>query len=204
MSDEQPERFAPTSGRLTGVVGMLIFVGLAVAGIVDRDAGFSDWVIALLAAVAALIWAATLRPRLSLVGDDLEMRNMFETVTIPLAAIEELAVRQVLAVRVGDKRFLSPALGKTRRQLNNRPSMGGAMAGKLRSRPADERTIVNYPDFVEERIRQRMQDARDRLGIRAFSDEQRALAEQVRRVPAIPEIVALGGLTLAAVVTLVV
>lgn len=204
MSEEQTERFAPTSGKGVGVVGVLLFGGLAIAGLVDRSAGFSDWVIALLASLAVLVWAATLRPRLSLVGEDLEMRNMFETVTIPLAAIEELVVRQVLVVRVGDKRFMSPALGKSRRQISNRaPSGGGGLVGKLRSRPADERLVVDHADFVEERIRQHMQDARDRLRIRPYSEEQAALARQVRRRPALPETLALGALVLAVIVSLV-
>lgn len=207
MSDEQLERFTPTSGRVMGVVGLLLAVAVVVAGLVDRDAGFADWVVAGAAAGGVLVWMAMLRPRISLVGQDLELRQMAETVTIPLAAVEELAVRQLLAVRVGDKRFLSPALGKSRRQLTraSRPGVDGSgLVGKLRSKPADARLTVDYPDFVEERIRQRMDDARALRGVRPGSAEQVALASDVRRQPAWAELVALGACSLALLVTIVV
>lgn len=205
MSDEQPERFAPTSGRVMGVVGLLLAVLVVGFGLADPDLGFADWVIALSALGGVLVWAAVLRPRVSLVGEHLELRNMLETALIPLAAIEELAVRQLLAVRAGDKRFLCPALGKSRRQLRGRPAFGsGAVAGRLRSKPADARTTVDFADFVEQRIRQRMEDERAARGIRAGSAEQLALAKEVRRQPAWPEIVALVVLTVTLVVTIVV
>jgi hypothetical protein len=205
VSDEQPERFAPTSGRVMGVVGLLLAVLVVGFGLADPDLGFADWVIALSALGGVLVWAAVLRPRVSLVGEHLELRNMLETALIPLAAIEELAVRQLLAVRAGDKRFLCPALGKSRRQLRGRPAFGsGAVAGRLRSKPADARTTVDFADFVEQRIRQRMEDERAARGIRAGSAEQLALAKEVRRQPAWPEIVALVVLTVTLVVTIVV
>ncbi|WP_309647048.1 hypothetical protein [Nocardioides sp.] len=210
MTEEQPERFTPTSGRVMGVIGVALAVLVVGIGLVDREAGVADWVIAAATAGGVLVWAALLRPRISLVGEDLELRNMTETVTIPLAAIEELAVRQLLAVRVGDKRFLSPALGKSRRQLVRAGTVGGGIGGgiggavgKLRSTPSDARTTVNYPDFVEERIRQRMDDARSLRGVRPGSAEQVALASEVRRQPAWAEIVALGASSLAVVVTAV-
>ncbi|GEP39752.1 hypothetical protein NPS01_34150 [Nocardioides psychrotolerans] len=206
MTEEQSERFTPTSGRVTGVIGLVLAVAVVVAGLVDRQAGFADWVIAASAAGGVLVWAALLRPRITLVGEHLELRNMTETVIIPLAAIEELAVRQLLVVRVGDKRFRSPALGKSRRQLTRAGTVGGGIGGtigKLRSTPSDARTTVNYPDFVEERLRQRMDDARSLRGVRPGSAEQVALASEVRRQPAWAEIVALGACLLAVAVTAV-
>ena len=206
MSDDQPERFAPTSGRVTGVVGLLLAASVIVLGLADRDTGIADWVMVLAALMGVLIWAAVLRPRVSLVGEHLELRNMLETILVPLAAIEQLAVRQVLAIRVGDKRFVSPAVGKSRRQLRGRPAFGqGPVAARLRSKPADDaRTTVDYADFIEQRIRQRMEDERAARGIRAASAEQLALAQEVRRQPAWPEIVALAVLSVALVVTILV
>jgi hypothetical protein len=205
VSEEQPERFAPTSGRIVGVIGLLLAAAIVGFGLVDRDSGIADWLIALAALAGVLVWAAVLRPRVSLVGAHLELRNMLETVSIPLAAIEEMALRQLLAVRVGDKRFLCPALGRSRRQLRGRPAFGsGAVAGRLRSKPADTRTSVDYADFVEQRIRQRMEDERAARGIRPGSAEQLALASEVRRQRAWPEIVALAVLAVAVVVTVVV
>jgi len=189
-----------------GTVGLLLATGVVVVGIVDRQAGFADWVIAASAAGGLLSWMAMLRPRISLVGEDLELRNMTETVTIPLAAVEELAVRQLFAVRVGDKRFISPALGKSRGQLTRggRPGAVGGVVGRLRSKPADAHLSVDHADFVEERIRGRMEDARSSRGVRLGSAEQVALASEVRRQPAWAELVALGVLSLGAVLAFLV
>ena len=49
-------------------------------------------------------------------GRELVLRNMLSTIYIPLAAIEEVAVRQVLAVRAGDKRYVCAGVGRTLRQ----------------------------------------------------------------------------------------
>ena len=44
------------------------------------------------------------------------MQNMLETVHVRLAAVEEMAVRQVLAVRAGDRRLVSTVVGRTWRK----------------------------------------------------------------------------------------
>ena len=202
MSDEQPERFAPTSGRVVGVVGILLAVTLVGFGLFDRDAGIADWAVALAALFGVLVWASVLRPRVSLVGEDLELRTMLETDLIPLAAIESLVIRQFLAVRVGGKRFVCPALGKRRRQLSGRAQFGSeAVANRLRGKPAATHTTISPVDFAEQRIRQRMDDARTARGIRPGSAEQQALASEVRRQPAWPEIVALALLAVTVAVT---
>ncbi|WP_193612111.1 hypothetical protein [Nocardioides lijunqiniae] len=200
MGEERPERFAPTSGRVMGLLGLTLSLGVVGIGLVDRD-GIADWVIAACALLALLFWAAMLRPRVSLVGDDLVLRNMLETVTIPLAAVEELAVRQLLAVRAGDRRYVSPALGKSRRALRRPAGGGAARVGRTPTSP-DRIHDVDYTDFVENRIRQRMEDARAARGIRPSSQEQVALASEVRRSPAWPEVVGVLVLSTALVVTL--
>jgi hypothetical protein len=190
VGEDLPERFAPSGGRVMGGIGLalaLLVVGIA---LVDRDSDIPAWAVVLAALVGLLCWAAMLRPRVSLVGDRLELRNMLETVSIPLAAIEELAVRQLLAVRAGERRYVSPAIGKSRRQL--------------RAAPSGPATEVDYADFVEGRIRQRMDDARAAQGIRPGSAEQVALGQEVRRSPAWPELVGVLLLSTALVVALVV
>jgi hypothetical protein len=201
VSDQQPERFAPTSGRITGALGLTLAVAVVAVGLVDRGA-VADWVIALAALGGLLVWAAVLRPRVSLLGDDLVLRNMLETITIPLAAVEELAVRQLLAVRAGERRYVSPALGKSRRQLR-KPASGGAKALGGRRGDRAAQVSVDYADFVEGRIRQRMEDARAARGIRVGSTEQVALASEVRRSPAWPELAGVIVLLAAVLVALV-
>src|SRR6266540_29694 len=85
------EYFKPTGGRVLGTIGVLGAVTLGVMvgydGLERRD------------------WAVLLWPRVGVSETHLHLRNTFDSVTIPLAAIEQLALRSVLAVRVGEKRY---------------------------------------------------------------------------------------------------
>jgi hypothetical protein len=190
------ERFRPTSGRFTGIVLEIGALAVAALSVVDSDAVIPEvGVTALLIAVVG--WAVALRPRVSLVGDDLELRGMVGTVAIPLAAVEELAVRQVLAVRAGDERFTSPALGRSRRSLVKARLPSDAPEDGVPHAPEQ-----SYPEYVEERIRRRVDEAVARAGVRRGSDEQVALASGVRRTAAWPEIIALAGTALATVLVI--
>jgi len=179
------ERFRPTSGRLIGIILLAAAAVTAVLSVVDSDSVIPEVGVGAVL-VGILAWSVTLRPRVSLVGDELELRGMVDTVAIPLAAVEELAVRQVLAVRAGDKRYTSPAVGRTRRAL---------VKGKTVTDPDTAKTsrvaAPSYAEFVEDRVRQRVDDAIATTGIRRGSPEQVALGAGVRRSPAWPEIVAL-------------
>ena len=200
-SAEEVERFRPTSGRFTGIVlvsSSLVVVGLA---LLRPDEVLPEVGVGALV-VAVLAWMVALRPRVSLVGEKLELRGAVDTVEIPLAAIEELAVRQLLALRAGDKRYTSTAVGRTRRQLvkaKNEPD-------KVADPDTDPHARVaapSYAQFVEERIRQRMDDARAASGIRRGSPEQVALGAGVRRQVAWPEIVLLVASSVAFVAVVV-
>ncbi|MCW2835484.1 MAG: hypothetical protein JWN68_3437 [Nocardioides sp.] len=170
-------RFRPTSGLIMGslaMIGVLVVAGIALADPGELPAEVVSGAVL----VGVLGWATMLWPRLSVTSEDLVMRNVVETVRLPLAAIEALAVRQVLAVRAGDKRYVSPALGRSWRK---------AMVG---DKPATRKdadlpiTEVNYVDYVEKEIRDRMEQARATAGVTLLSDEQLALAAGVRRRPA--------------------
>jgi hypothetical protein len=103
MQQQQVERFQPTSGRLTAVLVLLLAGVVVVVGVADWGS-IGAPVVAGAVLAAVLAWASMLRPALWATDDELVMRNMLETVHVPLAAVEQLAVRQVLAVRAGDKR----------------------------------------------------------------------------------------------------
>jgi hypothetical protein len=188
---EDVERFRPTSGRFAGIVLVVAAAAVGLLAVVQPDHVLPE-VGAAAVFLGIVAWAVTLRPRISLVHDRLEIRGAVDTVRIPLAGIEELAVRQVLAVRAGDKRYVSTALGRTRRQLMK------VKAGALNMTDSDPDTDPNskvaapsYPAFVEQRIRQRVDDAREAGGLRRGSPEQIALGQQVDRSYAWPEIVGL-------------
>jgi len=210
---EDLEHFAPTGGRIVGVLGLVMAAGLVGLWALDRD-GVPAPVAAAALVGGVLVWASLLRPRVSVSRETLHLRNMLDTVHVPLAAIDELVVRQVLAVRVGDKKFVSPAVGRKLRKVMRAPRPGQIFLPDLPARiddgfgpaEASERppTTVDYVDHVEGRLRERIAEARSRHGIRAYSDEAEALARDVRRQPSWPEIIALVLSTALFVVTLVV
>jgi hypothetical protein len=175
------ETFRPTSGRVMGVLAMALVVTLLVTAAWPGDQGFAPYAVWGLLFGAVLAWAAMLRPRLWATASDLVLRNMVTTTYVPLASIDEIAVRQVLAVRAGDARYVSPVIGRKLRELSPvRPDKDGTT-------PA----TMPYPLFVQDRIHHLCERARAHEGIAMMSDEQLARAGDVRREWAYPEIVAL-------------
>lgn len=198
MTQEADEiRFRPTSGRIMGSVCIVAALSVVAIALLDPGA-MPAAVVAGIALFGVLAWASMLWPGLSMTADDLVLRTMAERVRLPLAAIEDLAVRQVLAVRVGDRRYVSTAIGRSWRK-----TMVGQRPGARRDadRPVAE---IDYPDYVEQEIRKRMEHARAAAGVRLLSDEQLALAAGIRRQPAWPPIVLIAAAVIALLVSLVV
>lgn len=187
-SGEPVESFRPTSGRITGVLGLVLVALVVVLGLVYRTRGFPLPVVTAALVMGVLVWAAMLRPRVWATEEDLVLRNMMHTAWIPLAAIEQVAVRQVLAVSVGEKRYVSPAVGKSSRQTlksNRAPTTAGAGETSTRA------VTASYPEFVKERIVALAEAARAQHGVAMLSEEQLALGAGVRRRWAWPEVAGL-------------
>jgi hypothetical protein len=189
------ERFAPTSGRVSGIVGLITAGVVLILAVLDWDAGTPLGVGILSLLGALLVWSALLRPALWVTSRQLVMRGMFSTTRVPLAAIDTVVVTQVLAVKVGESRYLSPVIGYTVRQTM-KAKVGRASSG-------DASAAHDHQGFVEARIAHLARDSRDRLGIRKGSPEQQALAADVRRTWAWPELVAGAVVVLAFLVWLV-
>ena len=199
LQDDEVERFHPTSGRVTGWMTVVLAAVVAATGVVYLDDGFPLWIVAAAVLVGVLAWAAMLRPALWVRDGRLEMRNMLETIQIRLVAVETLAVRQVLAVRAADRRWVSTAVGRSLRKAvtsGRRPPATGADG-----RPA---TAVKYVDFVEERLHLLVDEARTAAGITPGSPEQLALPDAVRRERAWVPIVLIAVAVVGLLVTLLV
>jgi hypothetical protein len=181
VPDEIAETFRPTSGRAMGFLGLALVLTLLVTAAWPGDQGFAPYVVWGLVFAAVLAWSAMLRPRLWATAADLVLRNMVSTTYVPLAAIEQVVVRQYCAVLAGEKRYTNPAVGRSLRDL--RPLR--------REKEGTTPATMPYPQFVEERILHLCERARTREGITMMSDEQLARAGDVRREWAYPEIVAL-------------
>ena len=179
MADDVVENFRPTSGRIMGVIALAMVAAVVLIGLLDREQGFPPVVMWAALCVGVVVWAAMLRPRLWVTTSDVVMRNMFSTVWVPLVAVEQVVVRQVVALKAGDQRFVSPSVGKSWRQTlksSKEPKPGATQS---------------YPAFVEERLHQLTEEARAKSGVKLLSDEQLALADGVRRSWAWPEIAVL-------------
>jgi hypothetical protein len=188
------EKFAPNGGTAIAVIGGLVALGFVLAWIFDR-AGVALWVPAIALFGAVLLYMSTVRPRVMVRDRELVLRNMVSTVYLPLASVEEIAVRQVMAVRAGGKRYVCAGVGRTVRQAMKgsavqraREEMGGLRAEMAK---ATREPGMNYADFVEIRIQELVNEDRMRRGIKRYSPEADELAKQVRREPALLELGAL-------------
>jgi hypothetical protein len=186
------ERFHATSGHVTGAVALVVAGAVVLVGLVYGEGGYSVTVVLGAVLFGLLAYVVMLRPRVWATDDDLVMRNILHTEAIPLAAIGRVTVRQVLAVSAGERRFVSPAIGRSRRDT---------IKSQRRSEP--ESPTTSYPAFVEERITHLATEARTRQGIQRDSAEQAALAAGVRRTWAWPEIAALAAAGVALLVSVV-
>ncbi len=182
MADDEVEYFKPTGGRFVGGTGLVAVVAIVVLYLLNGLQTSELKVLAGLACLALLIWVAVLRPRIGVSTDRLVLRGMFSTVTLRLAGVEQLVLRQFLTVRVGDQQFTSPAAGRSLRQMR-------------RTRGDDRDPLNVYSDFIEERIRSRVADAK----LRSASTQE---LPEVHREWAWPELTALAVLGVALSITL--
>jgi hypothetical protein len=146
------EKFPPTSGRLMGSLAVVLCAALATYAALDGEDGFGAPV-AWGAAFAGIVsYAALLRPGIRVDSDALVIRNMIDTNLVPLAAIDEVVVRQVLAIRAGEKRYVSPAIGTSFfRTIRPRTDVSGVAE-------------LTYPEYVRDRILHLADGARRRSG----------------------------------------
>jgi hypothetical protein len=146
------EKFPPTSGRVMGSLAVVLCAALAAYAALDGGDGFGTPV-AWGAAFAGIVsYAALLRPGVRVDSDALVLRNMVDTNVVPLAAIDEVVVRQVLAVRADEKRYVSPAIGTSFfRVLRPRTDRSGVAE-------------LTYPEYVRDRILHLADGARRRSG----------------------------------------
>ncbi len=190
--DAVVERFHATSGRVTGWLTLGLSAVLVVFGLVYLDEGFPPWVVGLALLVGVLAWASMLRPALWATQHHLVMQNLAETVHIRLAAVEEMAVRQVLAVRADDRRWVSSVVGRSWRKA--------ITARRAPDASGEAREGMPYAEFVENRLHDLVDRARTAAGVVPGSPEQLALPDPVHRERAWLPV----GLIAAALVVLVV
>lgn len=177
--------FPATSGRVSGTVGLIVAVVMMVLTLIGR----ADPALAIVALLIALLsWMVLLRPRVGVRGHDLLLRGMASTLAIPLASVGTISARQVLAVRVGDRRYVSAAVGQSLGQLHRERRV-------VRHHDAPAPTPHRgATDHIVELIETHVADAR----------REAAPTGEVRREWAWPEVGALAALAVALVVAVLV
>ncbi|KRF18855.1 hypothetical protein ASG90_02880 [Nocardioides sp. Soil797] len=149
MSEQRTRKFGANNGvglgwfvLLLGVVSIAVMVVTGMA-----RSGFP--VIVGIALMMAVVWAVAVRPMVMTRGDDLVLRHAFSDVSIPLAAVDFVQVRLFTVVAVGDKRFHSPAVGRTRKQVVHHGARSESTGGD-----------PSLADLVEEQLNELAVNAR--------------------------------------------
>ena len=196
------QKFKPTSGRAVGFLSVLVILLAAGDLIVAEHDLFALRVSLGLGVVALVVWMSMLRPRAVAYPDTLVLHNMVSDTTLPMAKIEAVLVRHTLNVWIGQERYVCVGIGRSSRSMSKRREsramtlfavdqseerMGQGQSAKIGAG-------TEYANFVETRIEGLAHQARrDRLD-----------APPASRTWAVPELVALGVLVVAFVVSLLV
>lgn len=109
------ERFGPTSGQVSGYVGLVIAAfTVGYAAVVEPTlTGLKAALGALF--FASLAWAVVLRPRVHVFADRLVLRNAFRDTHVPLAAVEHVTLGQALTVWAAGERHQCLGVGRSGR-----------------------------------------------------------------------------------------
>jgi hypothetical protein len=110
-------RFTPTSGTFTGWIAITAAVVAIVAIGVDMRT-LTGIRYALAAAIFGLLaWCFMLRPRVVIGSVELELRNVFSSWHVPLAAVRKVAVRAITRVYTDDGEYDAVAVGRPIRSM---------------------------------------------------------------------------------------
>ena len=181
MSDDRVTWFEVTSGRASGVIGLVAGVVIVLIGVFETSvAGVLAGLL-----VVLLTWLVLLRPRVGTSDTDLLLRGIVSTVVVPLASVETVTIRQVLAVQADGHRYVNPAVGRTYREINRQHRAGG----QVDEIPAAR---TKYADQVQDLITERIREAR----------REGAPTGPARREWAWPQIGGLGVLVVVLVIAL--
>lgn len=159
--DPRPvERFKPTSGMFVGWAGIAIAAAVVVSVLLTERSALGLKFALGAAFFGVLSWATQLRPRATVYPRHVVLRNTVRDAHVPLVQVDEVSMRQFLAVHVGEERYVCIGIGSSRRQemrARRRRDVSSGMSRlseltvKAERASYDERA-VSYPDFVAGRL----------------------------------------------------
>lgn len=174
MASKDVEWFVAPGNLVWAVASVVFGLGVTVVTLIEADDAI--WPLAGLL-FALLAYASMWRPRIGASSDTLLLRAMYSTQMIPLAAIDSVVISRTFAAHVIGRNYVSSAIGRGLRE---------SVVGKRRPKGA-ETVKMGYADIVETRLTALVENARARTGVQRGSEAQGALAAQVRRTWAWPE-----------------
>jgi hypothetical protein len=200
------ERFRPTSGGVVGYLSLAVIAGLLLYLALSVHTMVGLRIFTGLLFLGVLVWVTQLRPRATVYPDRLELRNSLRDATVPLVLIDEVSVRRMLTVWVGEETYVCIGIGTPLRKMVKSKSRGpSSLLGWDRLEAYTERatplrpdqSAMSYQEFVEGRLTDLVADARRLSPSGAGTTEA-----QPRRTWALPEIILLVGTGAAFVMTL--
>lgn len=167
--DPRPvERFKPTSGMFVGWAGIGIAAVIVVLVLLNERSVLGLKFVLAAAFFGVLSWATQLRPQATVYPRHVVLRNTVRDAHVPLVEVDEVSMRQFLAVHVGETRYVCIGIGSSRRQemrSRRRRDVGSGMSRLSELTVKAERAsydarAVSYPDFVAGRLEELVDQAK--------------------------------------------
>lgn len=138
------ESFAPTGGRVLGIITLVIGLAVIVDIIVEWRSLEGLTAAGVVFALGALVWSSMVRPAVVAYEEILVLRNFVRDVWIPWRVVDNAEVRPVLTINTTDgKAYRSVAVGATGA---DRRAMW-----KARARSTDGTTPASVPGSSDRR-----------------------------------------------------
>lgn len=171
------EKFQSPGSRITGAAVVLLAMAAVVLVAIDGITQGEAVAICIIGLTAMLAWVSMVRPMLLLDETTLTVRNMFDTLFVPVRDVTEVLVRRYTVISAGERTINSNAVSRGLRQLvrARQPGPNGSLTAPTEEHPS----TVEYAQFVTDRILSQARAAR----------ENEQPGRDIRRVLAWPEIV---------------
>lgn len=140
------ESFAPTAGRVLGIITLAIGALILIDIIVEWRTWPGLTAAATVLAVSAFVWLALVRPSVVAFPDAVVLRNILSDVHVPWHLVESVAVAPVLTVVADGRAYRSSAIavsGGDRRAL--RRAQRASVDAATRRMPTSEPEMSNRP-----------------------------------------------------------
>jgi hypothetical protein len=192
------ESFAPTGGRILGVITLVIALLVLVDIVVQWRTMDGLTAGGVVVALGALVWISMIRPAVVAYEEVLVMRNLIRDVWIPWALVKNTEIRPILIVHTEQGSYRSVAVAVTRA---DRRAMWRSKedAAKLRDMGGSAPTPSSRAAEQTARLSPAMH-ASHRIEVMAKKYGESAPGGDVRKTWAWPEIAVFGAGVLAAVI----